>query len=243
MKPYAMIPVADCRDALVPIPPDTFAMVTPHPYMALNAPYGDKSPYFVRSGVLERLTQAQLILQAKYPGWQLQIFDAYRPIPVQQFMVDYTFTQLLQQRHLKTDDLSPQQRHNLLQEVFQFWAVPSHDPATPPPHSTGAAIDLTLVDAQGLPVDMGSPIDEVSPRSFPGYFAAGSDYAGEWIVDGAKAQTFDQHRQLLYQVMTAAGFQRHPQEWWHFSYGDQLWAWLLNQEQMDTGRVARYGAI
>jgi D-alanyl-D-alanine dipeptidase len=90
---------------------------------------------------------------------------------------------------------------------------------------------------------MGSPIDEVSPRSLPGYFASGSDYAGEWIVDGAKAQAFDQHRQLLYQVMSAAGFQRHPREWWHFSYGDQLWAWLLNQEQMDTGRVARYGAI
>ena len=26
-------------------------------------------------------------------------------------------------------------------------------------------------------------------------------------------------------VMLKAGFVQHPNEWWHFSYGDQLWAW------------------
>jgi len=25
--------------------------------------------------------------------------------------------------------------------------------------------------------------------------------------------------------MTKFGFAQHPNEWWHFSYGDQLWAW------------------
>ncbi|NEQ99148.1 MAG: D-alanyl-D-alanine dipeptidase [Cyanothece sp. SIO2G6] len=243
MKPYAMIPIVDCQEYLVPIPADTFSLVTPHPYMALNAPYGDKSPYFVRSRVLALLIEAQTALQTQYPGWQLRISDAYRPIPVQKFMVDYTFAQLLDQRNLRADQVLPQQRHDLWQEVYQFWAMPSNNPATPPPHSTGAAVDVTLADEQGKPVDMGSPIDEVSPRSFPDYFATRSSYAHEWKVSAPAARQFDQCRQLLNQVMTKVGFRRHPQEWWHFSYGDQMWAWLLNKEQMDSMLMAQYGAV
>ncbi|MEO1402022.1 MAG: D-alanyl-D-alanine dipeptidase, partial [Cyanobacteria bacterium J06635_1] len=37
-----------------------------------------------------------------------------------------------------------------------------------------------------------------------------------------------------------AGFGQHPNEWWHFSYGDQLWAWLLRKSHP---QAARYGAI
>ena len=33
--------------------------------------------------------------------------------------------------------------------------------------------------------------------------------------------------------MTKFGFAQHPNEWWHFSYGDQLWAWK-NKKQMPS---------
>lgn len=33
-------------------------------------------------------------------------------------------------------------------------------------------------------------------------------------------------RQLLNEVMNHSGLARHPNEWWHFSYGDQLWQGL-----------------
>jgi D-alanyl-D-alanine dipeptidase len=39
--------------------------------------------------------------------------------------------------------------------------------------------------------------------------------------------------------MATAGFKRHLNEWWHFSYGDQIWAWLMTQEGERT--VAKYG--
>ncbi|MDG2329833.1 MAG: M15 family metallopeptidase, partial [Synechococcus sp. cluster2_bin.44] len=26
------------------------------------------------------------------------------------------------------------------------------------------------------------------------------------------------------------GFIQHPNEWWHYSYGDQLWAWRSGAE-------------
>jgi D-alanyl-D-alanine dipeptidase len=46
---------------------------------------------------------------------------------------------------------------------------------------------------------------------------------------------------FLAEVMATAGFQQHPNEWWHFSLGDQLWAWQLNQQQ-SRHVTARYGA-
>lgn len=241
MKPYQQIPIADCGDRLVPIPADAVAFVDPHPYVQLGAPYGDKSPYFLRQGVLDRLLKAQTELQQVHPGWQIQIFDAYRPVAVQQFMVNHAYAEVKQEKGLGDRPLTPDQQEALLQEVYQFWAAPSNNPATPPPHSTGAALDVTLVDEQGQSVDMGSPIDELSLRSYPDYFAPQSplrpvtDQTPESECDRAHA-----HRQLLLQVMSAAGFQRHPNEWWHFSYGDQYWVWLM-QQQGHEQTYAYYG--
>jgi D-alanyl-D-alanine dipeptidase len=36
--------------------------------------------------------------------------------------------------------------------------------------------------------------------------------------------------------MLEAGFAQHPNEWWHFSHGDQLWAWRTGQTQAIYGR-------
>ncbi len=255
MKPYQQIPIHECHEALVAIPIATFAVEDPHAYVKLGAPYGDKSPYYLRQGVLERLTQAQGHLQQLHPDWRIQIFDAYRPIAVQQFMVDHAFGQAVQEQGLILENLTPAQHQAILEQVQQFWATPSHDPKTPPPHSTGAAIDVTLVDEQGQPVDMGSPIDEMSPRSYPNYYDSVLSDASRVtpirasirasIADEQKQTKFAQYRdnrKLLQQIMNAAGFAQHPQEWWHFSYGDQLWAWLCSQKQPDFKAIARYGA-
>ena len=234
MKRYQAIPIIESNEAMVPLPLDQFAVVNPHPYLKLGAKYGDRSPFYVRQGVLDRLRQAQRDLQRHYPGWRIQIFDAYRPIAVQQFMVDYTLRELAVDDGLNPDELSPEQRENLLERVYEFWAAPSFDPLTPPPHSTGGAIDVTLVDDMNQPIDMGSPIDEVSPRSFPNHFAE------------AKAEperTYHRHRQLLQQVMGRAEFRVHPNEWWHFCYGDQMWAWLRNCDRLETALVAMYGRV
>jgi zinc D-Ala-D-Ala dipeptidase len=236
VKPYKLIPIQDCGEPLLPIPADAVAFVHPHPYEKVGAPYNDKSPFYLRQGVLERLLRAQELLEAMQSGWKIQVFDAYRPLEVQQYMVDHTITEVVQQRGLTLDGLTPAEQAEIFELVYEFWAVPDPDPSRPPPHSTGAAIDVTLVDAAGQPVDMGSPIDELSPRSYPNYYEAeGGSHA--------QAQHFAQHRALLNQVMVAAGFLRHPGEWWHFCYGDQLWAWLTNQNPMSEPVIARYGRI
>lgn len=231
LKPYQQIPIQDCGEPLVAIPLEQFAVETPHAYQKLGAPY-ESSPYYLRESVLARLITAQSNLQKQYNNWKIFIFDAYRPVEVQQFMVNYTFNQLLKERGLTKAELSPEQHQLILTDVYQFWAAPSLDPATPPPHSTGAALDITLVDEAGKIVDMGSPIDEISPRSYPNYFEKSSNI---------NEQQYHQNRLILAEVMVSVGFQQHPNEWWHFSWGDQLWAWLTNQKIADTTVIAKYG--
>ena len=236
-KPYQRIPIQDCGEPLVPIPLDQFAVVDPHPYAVLGAPYGERSPYYVRAGVLQALVQAQAHLQRQNPGWRIQIFDAYRPIAVQQFMVNHTYEQLLRtwQQEQPEGAIAPKDvpKDVLLDQVYQFWAPPSQNVATPPPHSTGAAVDITLVNEHQQVIDMGSAIDEISERSYPDHFA-----------DKLNGELFNRHRTILTQAMQAAGFRQHPNEWWHFSLGDQLWVWLrmTNDEPVEGSQgIAYYG--
>ncbi|WP_293125749.1 M15 family metallopeptidase [Microcoleus sp. bin38.metabat.b11b12b14.051] len=234
MKPYQQIAIDECGEPLVPIPPEHFAFETPHAYQKLGAPYQNSkadSPFYLRQGVVDSLLSAKMQLQQNYPNWQILIFDAYRPVEVQQFMVDYTFNQIAVAQGCEFP-VSEDKRQVIIEHVYQFWAVPSMDLATPPPHSTGAALDVTLVDENQRQIDMGSAIDEISERSYPDYYANS---------DEPQKQEYHRRRQILREAMVAAGFQRHPNEWWHFSLGDQMWAWLTNQNNSGSQVVARYG--
>jgi D-alanyl-D-alanine dipeptidase len=221
----------DCREPLISLPPELLRL-TPHPYETLGAPYGDhQSPFLLRQGVVDRLLRVQGALESLQPGSRLAIFDGWRPIAVQQFMVTHTIQQLCLEQGVEAQrpsaDLS-----RITAEVGRFWAPPSDDPATPPPHSTGAAVDLTLADATGLPLAMGGEIDAIGPVSEPDHYARQAD-----AEPLGQAAAWHRNRQLLAQVMASAGFARHPNEWWHFSVGDQLWAWINHAPAARYGRV------
>lgn len=192
----------------MPIARARLSFEDPPPYVALGAPYGAFGPWFLRRTVLARLLEAQHDLETQHGGFRLHLLDAWRPLAVQAFMVEHT-DQLLRAAAPELTDAARRER------VLTYWAPPSEDPARPPPHSTGAAIDLTLVDSRGLVVNMGSPFDEPTERSHPDHFAGAID------ASGREAHA---NRQLLARVMRAAGFVGHPQEWWHFSHGDRAWA-------------------
>lgn len=234
MKLYQQIAIAECNEPLVSIPLEQFVVESPHPYQKLGANYNGRSPYYLRKSVLEALIKAQAILQNRHLDWCIKIFDAYRPIEVQQFMVDYTFASVLRDRGLNLEQLSLQEKENIWSQVYQFWAVPSQDPKTPPPHSTGAAIDVTLIDADGITLDLGSDIDELAERSHANYYAKSN---------GDRERTYHQRRQLLKEILESVGFCRHPHEWWHFSLGDQMWAWQNQQKNPHRAIAARYGRV
>lgn len=240
LKPYLAVPIQDCGESLAPINIEGVKILKPHPYEKLGADYQGRSPYVLRTGVLKRLDQARLTLADIEPSWEILVFDAYRPIAVQQFMVDHTFAEIVARNGLQSQLLTPEQRENIYQQVYQIWAIPSDDPLTPPPHSTGAALDITLLDQSGQSMDMGGEIDELSPRSQPNYYQTAQ------AANDAQRQEFElyqRRRELLNIIMESAGFLRHPGEWWHFSQGDQLWAWQYNQQHPGHQNIAYYGRV
>jgi len=183
----------------------------------------------LRKSVLESLIAAQTKLSQQRPGWKIKLFDALRPNEVQAFMFARAMQEIAVKSGLSLDIISDEKREEIKTAASEFWGIPSEDPATPPPHSTGAAIDCTLCDENGNEVEMGSPIDELSERSLPDYFAGACDEIGK----AAHA-----NRSFLCQIMETEGFTRLPQEWWHFSKGDQVAAWITGRDFAVYGRAA-----
>ena len=233
LRPWSPIPIHDCGEPLLPIAGALWRL-EPHPYLALGAPYGpDGNPFLLRSGVVDRLLQAQQALQLEHPDLRLAIFDGWRPLAVQRFMVRHALVAECRRLGVDPDADSPE-RALVAAEVGRFWAPPSGDPATPPPHSTGAAVDLTLADGSGAPLPMGGAIDAIGPISEPAFHAAAAR-----LDPGGEAARWHRHRHWLAEAMAAGGFVQHPNEWWHFSWGDQLWAWRSGASQARYGRVGK----
>ncbi|WP_320664368.1 M15 family metallopeptidase [Prochlorococcus sp. MIT 1223] len=205
--------------------PSKIHKIKPHPYMSLGAPYGNGiDPWRLRVEVIRRLLLAEEYLRLEHSQLRVAVFDAWRPISVQEFMIDYSINEQCRLRgvnpHKSLDNSDYQQ---IVKDVSKFWAPPSLDLNMPPPHSTGGAVDLTLIDLEGKLLDMGGDIDEIGPVSSPEYY--GKNVIPYKTNDSS---LFHQRRSLLSHVMKQAGFVQHPNEWWHFSYGDQLWAWTKN---------------
>ena len=238
-RPWNQVPICDNGEPLQGLPP-ALLRIQPHPYQRLGAPYGvAASPFQLRSAVIARLLAAQATVQQHDPRWRVAIFDAWRPLAVQAFMVEQVIAQLCRERGIDAEQPSPA-RQQVAVEVGRFWAPPNRDPAAPPPHSTGAAVDLTLArgTARASPrlLAMGSAIDAIGPVSEPDHFA---EQAGR-VSDPRRRRRclqWQARRDLLRRAMEGAGFIQHPNEWWHFSWGDQLWAWRSGAAQACYGRV------
>ncbi|MGB1236921.1 MAG: M15 family metallopeptidase [Pseudomonadales bacterium] len=164
----------------------------------------------VREGVYRRLLRAAQALPASY---QLVILDGWRPVQLQCQL----FESLCEVLAKALPQLSEEQ---LEARARSFVSPPSEDPASPSPHLTGGAVDVTLADEQGVLLDMGSAFDEVTERSSTAYYE-GAERSAE----------VRERRRILYWTMHSAGFSNLPSEWWHYDYGDQLWAWYREQPQ------------
>ena len=116
----------------------------------------------------------QAVDLARPLGLTLKIFDAFRPAEAQWVLWNHT-------------------------PDPGFLA----DPRRGSPHSMGAAVDLTLVDAaSGAELDMGTAFDEFTPRS----------HHGNQDIPAAAQR----NRHLLMGIMTTAGWDFYRNEWWHY---------------------------
>jgi len=152
-----------------------------------------------RSSVLDALGGA---VDGLPDGFGLAIFDAWRPLALQRELYQAAL-----------DD-----------SAIPEWLVaePSDDPALPPPHLSGGAIDLTLT-VGGQPVELGTLFDDATERAY----ARALEHEPGPEREG---------RRLLYWAMRGAGFVVLRDEWWHFELGTGRWAAI-------TGSDPRFGAI
>lgn len=180
-----------------------------------NPPYYQAIPgaidrLLLRAGAAERLQRVNARLAEA--GLELWLFDAWRPQAVQRYFHDHWFPAQLKRRNPAVTD------SELLAEVELYWAAPSQGAEAPSPHSTGGAVDLTVRWRGGEMLWMGSLFDDASPVAHLCHFEADS---AQWSFSHDEARA---NRRLLYWLMSEAGFAANPNEWWHFSYGDQMWA-------------------
>jgi len=194
---------------------------------AFNPPYwqpiaGATEELLLRRTVAEKLRKVNA--RANQAGLELFLFDAWRPRAVQAYFHDVWMPNELTRRDPSLNGA------RLTEEVERYWAAPSADADSPAPHATGAAADLTLRWIDGEALWMGSLFDDATALAARDRFE--SLPTDNFSFSDQEAQA---NRRLLHWLMTEEDFAGHPEEWWHFSWGDQLWAALTNAEAAHYG--------
>jgi D-alanyl-D-alanine dipeptidase len=183
-----------------------------------NPPYwqrvdGATDRLWLRRTVAEKL--ARVNARAGVAGLELFLFDAWRPREVQAYFHDVWMPRALAARDPSLSGAA------LTEEVERYWAAPSDSADSPAPHATAAAVDLTLRWKGGEQLWMGSLFDDVTALAHRDRFESLNAENFSFSDQEARA-----NRRLLHWLMEEEGFAGHPDEWWHFSWGDQMWAAL-----------------
>ena len=120
-------------------------------------------------------------------------------------------------KFLVLDALRPQRVQEQLWQALQGTDLLGYiaDPTRGSIHSFGMALDVTLVDAQGPELDMGTGFDDLSERSHPAKEAL-------LLARGELSAQHIENRRWLRGAMFQAGFVGINSEWWHFDCGDRL---------------------
>jgi len=166
---------------------------------------------YVRRGVYERLVEAAESLPK---GWKLILLDCWRSLELQKTL----FFKICKELRESNKDLTEEE---IRKKAETFVALPSEDPMHPPGHATGGAVDLTISDAKGRILYMGSDFDETTERSFTNYY---KDLVKEGKALSGREKEAMRNRGILLEVMERSGFSNYPKEWWHFDFGNINWA-------------------
>ena len=120
-------------------------------------------------------------------GYRIKLFDCYRPLSVQKKM-----WKILPGTHYIAN------------------------PAKGSKHNRGAAVDLTLVDAQGRELNMGTPFDFFGKEAHHTY----TEHTKEVL----------ENRKLLKETLNKYNFKSIYSEWWHYEYRPEMQSKVENFE-------------
>ncbi len=216
------VKITESGEELVPI--NTFPeRIIIQPEYFIQGIEGALPVIHMRKSAYMRLLKAASMLPK---GFRLLVFDAWRPSKVQKVL----YEKVKEVLKLKNPDLNCNELSEIAEE---FIAFPSDNGNEPPPHSTGGAVDLTIVDSFGIPLDMGTAFDEVSENTHTRFY---EEKLEKRETLSAQEKEILLNRRLLFNAMESAGFRNYAGEWWHYDYGNQRWAWCTG-----NGAVAFYG--
>lgn len=147
--------------------------------------YGDLDACYLNPDAARMLARAADLLAERAPNLRLHVYDCVRPVAVQKKM-----WALVKGTPKRAYVANPYRKVKGM-------------------HNYGCAVDLTLADESGAPVDMGTPFDHFGPEAEPRrelrLLAAGR-------LSAAQVSS----RLQLRRVMVDAGFLPLDNEWWHF---------------------------
>lgn len=149
--------------------------------------YGTLKKAYLQRLPAEMLDNAQRMLSEKDSNLHLLVYDAVRPVWVQWKMWNML------------DTIPVHKRVNFVS-----------NPKNKSVHNFGAAVDLTICNSDGVPLDMGAGFDDIREIAYPSKEAY-------YLSKGMLTQEQVNNRKLLREVMKKAGFRNLDTEWWHFN--------------------------
>ena len=136
---------------------------------------------------------AQVVADLEPRGLTIKVFDCYRPQRAVAHFVRWARN--LRDEKMKAEFYPRVDKNTLFRDGYI---------AARSGHSRGSTADLTLARrSDGHELDMGTPFDFFSPRSWPSDRSVGAAAQG--------------NRALLARAMRARSFRPYDKEWWHFT--------------------------
>ncbi|GAB3443159.1 M15 family metallopeptidase [Streptomonospora sediminis] len=187
------LPVRECGEPLVDLRSLGIHCMNPD----------DTAGMRVRSSLGARLREAQDALPA---GLRFGVAQGHRS-PEDQHAIITAYTDTLRRLH-------PEKGAAEIERLSSRFVAP----IGVAPHVAGAAVDLTLVDADRRPLWMGTAIDATPEES---------DGACYFDAPGLDPLARD-NRAILAEALEGRGLVNYPTEWWHWGYGDRYWAYATS---------------
>lgn len=168
----------------------------PHKHIIFNKETLEE-PILIRKEVLHKLYK---IADRLPDGVNLKIYKTFRS----RIRMNEAFESVIEQVSADNPGIG---RH----EAMKLAKYKTDDPkGSMGGHETGGAVDVALCNNDGVELDYGTKFHEYNDSTFT--------YSSHITKEQRK------NRKNLVKLMSKQGFVNFPGEWWHFSYGDRMWA-------------------
>lgn len=202
------IPISDCGEPIVQLACSQRLRVTKH-HVSWNPRHAH-----VRQGVRDRLERAACLLPK---GLSLVVEEGLREVTVQAEIYE-SYCRSIRDDLMRSSEVNSISDDEVGALASRYVARPSGTP----PHSTGGAVDVFIAESSTTErLEFGSRSDD--PPS------VGDTRHHLWSKD--VCATAAANRLLLASIMLRAGFVNYWTEWWHWSVGDQYWAYVTGHPQ------------